>query len=82
MVLPAKLELAQLEMNKKKIGILYIGHALMGAVEDTVFLYPIVKQAIGEALEELILALKKEVWKKGKKRWIPWGIAGMSLLNF
>ena len=54
----------------------------MGAVENTVFLHPIVKQVIGEALEELILALKKEVWKKGKKRWIPWGIAGMSLLNF
>ena len=30
----------------------------MGAVEDTVFLHPIVKQAIGEALEELIPALK------------------------
>ena len=44
-------------MNKKK-GILYIGHALMGAVEDTVFLHPIVKQVIGEALEELIPALK------------------------
>ena len=53
--------MAQLEMNKKKIGILgilYLGHALMGAVEDTVFLHPIVKQAIGEALEELIPALK------------------------
>ena len=61
MVLPAKLEMAQLEMNKKKIGILgilYLGHALMGAVEDTVFLHPIVKQVIGEALEELIPALK------------------------
>ena len=41
-----------------KIGILYLGHALMGAVEDTVFLHPIVKQVIGEALEELIPALK------------------------
>ena len=40
------------------LGILYIGHALMGAVEDTVFLHPIVKQVIGEALEELIPALK------------------------
>ena len=30
----------------------------MGAVEDTVFLHPIVKQVIGEALEEIIPALK------------------------
>ena len=56
------MELAQLEMKKKKkigiLGILYIGHALMGTVEDTVFLHPIVKQVIGEALEELIPALK------------------------
>ena len=71
MVLPAKLELAQLEMsNKKKIGILgilYIGHALMGAVEDTVFLDSIVKQVIGEALEELIPALKISMKKRKEK---------------
>ena len=57
-------------MNKKK-GILYIGHALMGAVEDTVFLYPIVKQAIGEALEELILAFKNKYVKKERKDEFP-----------
>ena len=39
----------------------------MGAVEDTVFLHPIVKQVIGEALEELIPALKISMKKRKEK---------------
>ena len=56
------------------LGILYIGHALMGAVEDTVFLHPIVKQVIEEALEELIPALKISMKKKERKDEFPEGL--------